>query len=302
MTQVIDNMPVQAKRYLVALSFTVAMFLAVTGHLTSSFVFSGVFYTLMVVVLGGGENTDRKRTVARVAGTTGHQDLEVELLEISEWERQRIGQDLHDGHCQRLVAVGIAGSLLERKLAALSLPEAAEAGEISRQLRLALAECRQVIRELYPVELAEHGLKTALEQLALRVESQSGIPCRFLCHQEIPVLDSATALHLYRIAQESVNNAIKHACSTSIHMALTMTGSLIILIVKDDGLGIPQPSGRRDGMGLRIMAHRATSIGAVLSIQPNGNKGTQVICAMPRHETKPSGNREESSDEWKTAA
>src|SRR6185436_1101882 len=154
----------------------------------------------------------------------------------SERERQRMGRDLHDGLCQHLTGVKFKSSLLELKLAEQGRPEAREARAIARLMDQALQEARNLAQGLHPVKLEAHGLMSALEELAARIEKVFHITC--LCRFRKPVLmhDNAAAIHLYRIAQEAISNAIKHGKAKTIRLGLSDTPSRITLTVQDDGI------------------------------------------------------------------
>lgn len=248
------------------------------------------------------EDVVEQRTAALTIEIGERKRAEKDLLETTERERQHFGRELHDCVCQQLVATALASSSLERGLVSQSLPDAVQADQITQSIRQIATECRQLAQGLYPTTLEIEGLRPGLEELAVRAEVQSGVPCRFLCDQEMPVLDTATALHLYRIAQEALNNAVKHARSASMLIALTKMDGEIILIVKDNGVGMPQPLERHVGMGLRTMARRAELIGAMLDIRLDSDGGTQITCAMPFHESPPSADREEPSGEHQATA
>ena len=179
------------------------------------------------------------------------------------------------------MATALASSSLQRKLEARTLPEASEAGTISDHVRQTAVECRQLAQGLFPTALETGGLRLALEQLTSRAETGSSIAGRFLCDQEIPTLDRMVTLHLYRIAQEAVSNAVKHAGASSILVALSRAYDEIIVLVKDTGVGIPQPLHSNGGMGLRIMTCRAELIGARLEVQRDSDGGTLVSCTLP---------------------
>ena len=136
--------------------------------------------------------------------------LEKTILEISETERRRIGQDLHDGLGQHLTGVAFMGKVLEERLAERRLPEAAEAAKIVKLVNESIRMTRELARGLLPVVSEAHGLMSALEHWAGEVSELFHIACRFECAIPFLVHDEVLADHLYRMAQEAVNNAIKH--------------------------------------------------------------------------------------------
>ncbi|MEQ1851898.1 MAG: PAS domain S-box protein, partial [Chthoniobacteraceae bacterium] len=206
--------------------------------------------------------------------------LEQEVIEISETERQRIGQDLHDDLGQQLAGLWFFSASLERSLRAAASPEAANAAKIAGMLDKALALTRSLARGLQPVVPEAGGLMAALRALAGRSSEMFKVPCRFACRRRVEVHDPAIATHLYRIAQEAVTNAGKHGKAKHISITLSMSRRKLSLSVNDDGTGIDPPEGR-GGMGFRTMTYRAEAIGASLEIRRRARGGTSVVCTIP---------------------
>ena len=211
--------------------------------------------------------------------TTDRIKLEREILEISERERRRIAEDLHDGLGQVLVGTAFLASTLRQDLAAKSLPEARQADRLLQVLDEAVDQTRSLARGMYPVLPMPNGLMTALKALAAQTSSLFRIRCRFTCPEPVLIKDNTVATHLYRVAQEAVTNAIKHGEAGRIQICLTRAADRIGLAVNDNGSGMPSRPSRKPGMGLRIMHHRARSIGGFLTIQKAPGGGTTVCCA-----------------------
>jgi len=207
--------------------------------------------------------------------------LEQAIIEVAEHEQMRIGQELHDGLGQQLTAVAFLAEVLERKLAALAVPEAADAARIERLVSAAVSQARQLARGLAPVELDAEGLMVALEQLAATVRDVFGLDCLFHCATPVPVHDSAVAINLYRIAQEAVTNAVKHSGARHVLIELTRDAGALRLVVSDDGRGLRAETAATDGMGLRIMRHRARVIGATLAFDNDEASGLAVRLTLP---------------------
>ncbi|HWH70011.1 MAG TPA: ATP-binding protein, partial [Candidatus Sulfotelmatobacter sp.] len=212
---------------------------------------------------------------------TERKRLERQLVEISDREQARIGQDLHDGLCQQLVSLGFDANGLESQLAAKSQPEVATARRIALFLDHAITEARQLSRGLFPIRLAAHGLPSALEELASTTRDRFRIPCRFVNQRPVALPGEALATHLFRIAQEAVTNALKHAQPKGILIELCVRATTLELRVEDDGIGISEPPQSRTGMGLHIMDYRARSIGGTLGVAPGARGGTTVTCSLP---------------------
>jgi PAS domain S-box-containing protein len=205
--------------------------------------------------------------------------LEKAILDISSREQRRIGEDLHDGLGQHLTGIAFMSKVLEQKLAEKSMAESAAAGKIVRLVNEAIRKTRDLSRGLVPVMSDALGLMSALEQLAGEVDDVFQIGCRFECLETVLVHDNGMGMHLYHIAQEAVNNAVKHGKAANILIGLGSTGAHWALTIEDDGVGIPQPA-PSTGMGLHIMSHRAKMIGGALSIERRTNGGTLVTCAF----------------------
>src|SRR4029077_16377050 len=143
------------------------------------------------------------------------------LVSISDREQRRLGEDLHDGLCQHLVSTAFAARKLAARLSDRALPEAEEATEIADLLGESISQARDVARGLYLVSLEADGLASALEGLALRPRVRHHVLCQFVEGASIRGLEETVGSSLFRIAQEAVNNAIKHAQAKSITVALS---------------------------------------------------------------------------------
>ena len=229
---------------------------------------------------------DSAGKVIRIVGiaedVTDRRRLEREILEISDREQARIGQDLHDGLCQQLVSLGFDNHSLEQQLATRALPEAAAVQKMGQVLDDAITEARAVSRGLFPVQLEVDGLSLALQQLAASTCARTKVTCRMECPQPVSVSDNAVATHLYRIAQEAVNNAIKHSRASLILIRLKSSENRVELKISDNGIGTSVAPDSSRGMGLHIMNYRAQVIGGALSIEPAPGHGTIVSCSAPQ--------------------
>jgi PAS domain S-box-containing protein len=225
--------------------------------------------------------TDRGGFIILATDITERSRLQRQILEISDREQARIGQDIHDGLCQQLIGMGFQLNSLEQCLRAEQRPEAARAQKISALLDEAITDSRRVCRGLYPVRLSTQGLLPALEELSAAAAEKYGIHCSCEPDGDPPPCDMATATHLYRIAQEAVNNALKHSGARQIRVDLARAPGHILLKVSDDGKGLaPAPAGH-SGMGLHIMDYRARLIGGDLQVE-SGPGGTVVVCRVPQ--------------------
>jgi PAS domain S-box-containing protein len=211
---------------------------------------------------------------------TERRRLEREILEISNREQRRIGHDLHDGVCQQLAGIAYRLAILGDRLQSKAAAESAEAEQIGNLINEANSQARAVARGLFPVQLGESGLVSALEDLAEGIGSRYEIQCRFSCKSPPSAVDSELALHLYFIAQEALLNAVKHGEATHVAISLVPDGDRFELRVKDDGKGFQMAGISRSGMGIRIMRYRARVIGATLELTSQPGQGTLITCVF----------------------
>jgi signal transduction histidine kinase len=206
--------------------------------------------------------------------------LERELLEIAEAEQRRIGHDLHDSLGQHLTATALAGKVLAKKLNSKSAVEPAMAENLVVMVEQAIELTRNLARTLHPIELGVDGLENALQNLAANVSKAFNVSCGFQHSKAVVLKDDKVGIHLYRIAQEAVSNAIRHGRARSIVIALDAAGASIMLSVTDDGAGLPPGARNKRGMGLQIMNYRASMIGATFDIKNLPAGGTRMICVL----------------------
>lgn len=208
---------------------------------------------------------------------TARRDLETKVLSIADRERRTIGLDLHDDLGQRLTGLALLGRALQNRLSAEGSKEAAPMGEIVRQTQLALCHVRELARGLQPVPSQPEGLRDALASLAANA-CAGGVSCAFASKEDLLVRDPVAANHLYRIAQEAVANALRHAQARALELTLADEDGALVLTVKDDGVGGARPG---KGMGLDIMRHRAMLLQGTLQVSSPPGRGTTVTCRTP---------------------
>lgn len=195
------------------------------------------------------------------------------------WREQRsLLHTLHDSLGQTLTGLGMLSAGLSHRLATTDVAGAETARQIAQQAQQALEQIRQLSRGLFPVEIDANGLMPALRQLASTTEALHRIHVRVEGDTPASVRDNRVATELYRIAQEAVTNAVKHAKAHTVTIHLGTEAVTSRLSVRDDGMGIPDPMPNQEGMGLQIMRYRANSIGGNLSIEPHPDGGTVVTC------------------------
>jgi signal transduction histidine kinase len=221
--------------------------------------------------------------IARIQGETERRRLERQLLEISDRQQAGIGQEIHDGLCQHLVSLAFDANSLQRQLSGRRRPEAKIAHRIARYLDRAITEARQLSRGLFPARLAATGLPPALEELARTTAARFKLRCRFTSSGPVTVADTASATHLYRIAQEAVANAIRHSQARSVSIRLRADARKLELSVEDDGRGLAVARRKQvPGLGLHIMEYRARAIGGTFRLGRSRRGGTLVSCCVPR--------------------
>lgn len=212
---------------------------------------------------------------------TESRQLERELLNISERERQKIAMELHDDLCPQLIGIELLTKILKERLDAKNVDEARHANKIRSLILESIGKTRRLSRGLFPVNLAEHGFDSALKELAVYVRDMFDIACEFDCSISRPFRDNSLSNHVYYIMHEAVHNAVKHAMAQNIHILLTDHDEKIRLTVKDDGKGISDAA-RSHGMGIKIMKYRATRIGASLEISGGEKRGTCVVLELEK--------------------
>jgi signal transduction histidine kinase len=219
-----------------------------------------------------------------MAEIEGRKQLEREILDISERERRRLGEELHDSLGQHLTGIAFMTKVLERKLAETSPNEVADVVEIAKLVGQATDQARGLARGLHPLDLGAESLMSSLEELARQTKELIGVRCFFRCDEAVKVDDTGVAVHLYRIAQEAVTNAIKHGKAKNIEIALVCNKDISVMTIRNDGLDFPKEfEARSTGMGLQIMDHRVDLIGGSLDVHAGDKGGTILTCTFPNH-------------------
>jgi PAS domain S-box-containing protein len=228
---------------------------------------------------GNGETA--RYIIATGIDITERKNLEKAILDISAREQRRIGQDLHDGLGQHLTGIAFMAKVHEAKLAEQKRSETQDAAKIVKLVNEAIHKTRELARGLLPVVSDSQGLMSALQLWAAEVEDLFGVSCRFQCETPVLIHDDTMATHLYHIAQEAVNNAIKHGSPRNVLIQLSAEQGRGTLLIKDDGKGIAENPANTQGMGLHIMNYRAGVIGGTLQARRDTTRGTIVTCTFP---------------------
>ena len=224
------------------------------------------------IVVTGTDMTERNR-------------LQQEVLRVVEQEQARVGHDLHDGVGQTMTGIV---SLLEALEADLQGDARMQAQRIHELLRQSVSEVRRMSHGLSPTSVKYRGLVGALQLLAETVRTNFRTPCLCDVDAGIVIHNNDIETHLFRIAQEAVNNALRHGKPTKVKLSLQhVSQTECELRIEDDGAGLKKTKkGQRNGIGVRVMDYRANLIGARLTIKTKPRKGVAVTCRFPYDSAK----------------
>jgi PAS domain S-box-containing protein len=241
------------------------------------------------------ENESPAYIIATGIDITERKRLEKAILEISAVEQRRIGQDLHDGLGQHLTGIAFMSKVQEQRLTEKGLAEAAEAARIVGLVNEAINKTRELARGLLPVVSDADGLISALKRWSAEVQDLFHISCRLRADESVLIYDADVSTHLYRIAQEAVNNAIRHGEAKNIVITLSAKKGVGSLSIENDGSSLQQGATRHSGMGMQIMNYRARMIGGVLKVESGEVDGVTVTCRFPVPKI-PDGRKRSSHD------
>ncbi len=207
-------------------------------------------------------------------------ESQAQLLAVSERERTRFGAELHDGLGQQLTAIELRCQSLKADLPPNRADLRKQISEICQYLREAVAQTRSLARSLSPAYLGSGGLVEALGELAARMSREGQIKCILDCSSPSLADHNHAAGHLFRIAQEAVNNAVKHSGANEVVVRLTDDHGATHLEITDNGQGLPIPLVSKNGIGLQIMRHRASVIGAEFEVTSRSGAGVTIKCLL----------------------
>ncbi|RYD75195.1 MAG: PAS domain S-box protein [Verrucomicrobiaceae bacterium] len=219
-------------------------------------------------------------SMAIIMDITERNRLERALLDASERERRRIGQDLHDHLCQHLLGVACILKSLAMNAERQTPIRPGDLHHAAQLVNQSVQQTRDIARGLHPVELDAEGLMSALRELARQVSAS--VPCELVCTRPVLINDPDAAMHFYRIAQEAVTNSLKHAHASRLIIRLSEELDRIQLEIIDDGRGLENNGTRGRGMGLDIMKYRANAIGGSLKLETPPAGGTRVTCSIAK--------------------
>ena len=208
--------------------------------------------------------------------------LEREIVNITEEERRRLGHDLHDGLCQLLTGTRLHFSALRYKLVGEDQPP--DWHEVSELLERSVILAYDLCRGLWPVDRDPRGVSPSLKELTRRISESSGIAIEFQRRRGCIECSNTGVTQIFRIAQEAITNAVKHAKPKKIVVGFDCAArNTITLTVRDDGIGRNNGSWTRTkgGLGIAIMSYRARTIGGTLTVSDGEGRGTVVTCTAP---------------------
>jgi len=240
---------------------------------------------LFVTAAGTAMQQQKEDFRSRLEAIEHSRRLEREIVRVSEREQIRIGQDLHDSVCQNLAALDCATVCLKSQLD--SKPQLEVAESIQALLHRTIAETRSLARGVFPVHVEREGLVVALDDLANTSQRMQDAEVTFELDGEPDALPLDVSTHLYRIAQEALSNALRHAKASQVVIRAVQTKERFTLSIEDDGMGFTPDQAPENGMGLQTMRYRARLIGARLEIAPGTPKGTIVRCALSLTQPQP---------------
>lgn len=199
-----------------------------------------------------------------------------ELTVIDERERNRIGRDIHDGLAQMLLGVQLIIEHLRQQLAEEGSALSSHAAQGVELLNRTIAQARDLARGLSPIPKGT-SLREGLQQLGRHAVEVFGIECEVSVDDGVASLDEAATVHLYRIAQEAITNAVKHGRATRVELDCKVSSERLILNVADNGSGLSGAE-PRPGLGLRIMGYRARMVGGEIDLCDREGGGSVLTC------------------------
>jgi signal transduction histidine kinase len=208
-------------------------------------------------------------------------ELEAECVRASELERHQIGQELHDDVCQILAGLACMLELFGREVKTAIPAMTPTVNELVSQLNGGMERTRTLAHCLVPLRLIALGLPAALAELAKQAHTCWGLTVKIVFSRNLFPHQPDQTLHLYRIAQEAISNAVKHGKATKIRLNFRRSGTGTILTIQDNGCGLSSTIAQKDGLGLNIMHYRAVEIGGDFSISSPPTGGTIVTVNYP---------------------
>lgn len=237
------------------------------------------------ILAKGQAVTDANGKVTSILGVSSNimerKRMESEITQISDYERQRIGHEIHDGLGGFLAGIAFRAKSLELTLEPEAHHLTVQAHEVVMLINDSIVQARTIARGLAPMDLVERDFWSAVNRLAQDTSKLFRVQCSFVGEAPLPVPNKSAGLHLYRITQEAVRNAIEHGGASTVRICASATNSELFLEIRDDGKGADPQEDFDQGLGLRIMRHRARAVGGTLEVNLQGPNGATVCCRVP---------------------
>lgn len=208
------------------------------------------------------------------------EQLEKQILNISDTEKQRIGRDLHDSICQNMAGIAYLCEVLEEELEQDRIKQADQAKKLVSLINQSINHARRLAHGLCAMPPGEDSLEHALDELARRISGVYNVRCE-KHYTQIPMLDDTAKTHIFRIAEEAAGNAVRHGNAQNINISVSCNDSMCVLSVKDDGKGFDVSGTNVNGMGIQIMEYRAHLMGGTLTVESDTDGGTHVTFSFP---------------------
>ena len=202
--------------------------------------------------------------MALISEVTMRKELQSRLLDVAEKERQQVGMEIHDDLCQRLAGVRLKAGVLANSLKSSGLPAAQVAAVVASELGEATQISRMFANGLAPVQIDRTGIGPSLEKLAQTIERTFDKPCRVEVPEEFVLEGQEEGIHVFRIAQELLHNAAKHANPSRLWVKIQVRAGRLRLEVGHDGSAFVPDGSHSEGMGLYMMQQRLDALGATL--------------------------------------
>lgn len=266
-----------------SLAVTLTQSTVLTGALIAAMILLEHFYTFLLQSLESleKESADRREACRKLEREMAERKrLAREVTQAGDEERRRLGHEIHDGVCQQLTGALLRSEALARRLDRNDALASEDLYALSSVIEEAIDEAHAVAQGLCPLAPDAEALAAALRTLVKRTGESSGIACQFETSGDVSLSDPTTAHHLYRIAQEAVINAVRHAHATRITVTLREPGIGLLLEVRDNGVGMTGGISAV-GMGLNTMRYRAGLLEGDLRVTSAPEKGTLVSCRVP---------------------
>jgi len=223
-------------------------------------------------------NTELESEIRRRKG------LEGQILEVSDREQERLAQELHDGLCQQLTAIGFLARATALRLRDHRVVLTEDLEKIAQLINSSVMDARNIARDLHKEEIEAAGFLPALEDMISRKIWKTS--CRLQLKTKLDIENDTTASQLYRILREAIVNANKHARASEIVLEVRRSKNHLIFSVTDNGIGFHGSTKGTHGLGFHIMKYRAELIGARLEVGSRKKGGARVTCHLPLSATK----------------